>query len=212
MSPRTLALCVTMLLPLAGAGCEGSQQEVGSVGPQSPTPVAAGAIRGPFVQAGTVFTVTLDQAIDTYYTAPGARFTATVRDGLLDQGGRAVVLPGAKVAGTLASVGATDIPLIRMQLERIETVAGLVPLHAAVRSAEHFAWAGPPTPDPDSSNLFPRRFTDYGQDVSEPREVPGHTLEGRALMQPRELRVPAGAVIQLVLTEPLVLPGADLAR
>ena len=204
MVPRTLALCMGTLL--AAIGC-GSQQAVGSVGPQTPTPVAPEVIRGPFVQAGTVFTVTVDEAIDTFYTPPGTRFTATMRDGLLDQSGRALVLPRAKVRGTLASVGATDIPLIRVQIDLIDTVVGSVPCHAAVRSAEHFAWAGPPTPDPNTPDLLPHGAIDSNQDRAEPRDPLGRTVEGRALMQPRELRVPAGAVIQLVLTQPLVLPG-----
>ncbi len=31
-------------------------------------------------------------------------------------------------------------------------------------------------------------------------------------MQPREIHVPAGALMQLQVTEPLVLPGAQIAK
>lgn len=124
--------------------------------------------------------------------------------------GSLVVAAGAKVRGTLASVGSPDAPLIRVQLDRIDTVAGSLPLHASVRSAEHFAWRGPPTPDTTASYVFPYGFTDYGSDERAPAD--SSQAEGRALMQPREIRVPAGAVMRLELVDPLVLPGAQLAH
>lgn len=207
MSPAKVALLVIVWLGCAGCG---TSAEIASVGPQSPEPVAPGTIQGPFVQAGTVFQVKLDEAIDTYYTPPGTPLTATVQAPIVAQDGRVVVPAGAKVRGTLASVGTPDMPVIRVQLGRIDSAAGAIPLHAAVRAAEHFAWAGPPTPDPSASYVFPYGFTDYGSNVDAPGG-PGERGEGRTLMQPRELRVPAGAAMQLVLTEPLVLPGARLA-
>ena len=87
------------------------------------------------------------------------------------------------MTGTLASVGTPDSPRIRFYLDRIDTVAGPLPLHAAVRRAEHSENPGPGD---------------------------GHGAEGRAMMQPRDIFMPAGAAIELVLVDPLLLPGTRL--
>ena len=127
--------------------------------------------------------------------------------------GHVLVPYGAKVRGTIASVGDPEVPRIRVDLQNIETVAGTVPLHAAVRSAQHYDWAGPPTPEPYASYIYPYDFLEYGSDTSAPgTSPPGHRVEGATMMQPREVRVPAGALVDLQLVDPLMLPGARLAH
>ncbi len=208
---HSILALVVLLAPLAcGAG-----QEVASVGPQSPHPLPAGAVVGPYVQAGTQFSVRLDQPIDTFYSAPGTKFTATVNGAVQGPDGQLIVPRGAKVRGVVASVGDLDAPMLRINLESIDTVAGPMPLHAAVRTAQHHDWAGPPTPAPyEESFVYPFDFSEYGTENTAPdNSLPGgRTAEGRTLMQPREINVPAGAVMQLRLSEPIVLPGARLAR
>lgn len=210
MSPRRIVLSTAVLLGLLACG---TAQEVSSVGPQSPRLVPPGLIQGPYVQAGTVFAVALDGPIDTFYSQPGTKFTATVKTPLRGLDGRELVSEGAKVRGTVESVGEPDLPALRVQLDSIDTVAGTVPLHAAVRGSQHFAWQGPPTPEFYSSYVYPYDFLDYGTASEAPGATSaGRTVEGRTLMQPREIDVPAGAVLQLQLIEALVLPGAHLAQ
>jgi hypothetical protein len=165
------------------------------------------------VQAGSVFPVALDGPIDTFYTPPGTRFAATVMTPIEGRYGHVLVRAGAKVRGTLASVGEPDIPLIRVELDDIDTVAGTVPLHAAVRRAQHYDWKGPPRRVPYASYVNSDSFLDYGTQSAGPSvSTSGPPAEGRTMMQPTEVRIPKGAVIQLELTEALILPGAWLAK
>lgn len=205
MRPKRIVLSLAILLAPLGCAAQ-DQQEVSSIGPQSPHPVPPGLIRGPFVQAGSVFAVALDGPIDTFYTPPGTRFTATVTTPLAGPDGRVLVPRGAKVHGTLASVGRADTPLIRVGLDSVDTVAGTLPLHAALRWAQHSDWKGPPTEEPYTSYVYSEGFLDYGT------ESAGGSTEGRTMMQPREVRIPKGAEIELQLTEALILPGASLAK
>jgi hypothetical protein len=212
MSPKRIVLSLAILF--APLGCAAQEtQEVASIGPQNPHPVPPGEVRGPFAQAGSVFPVALDGPIDTFYTPPGTPFTATVMTPLKGMGGRVLVPAGAKVHGTLASVGEADMPLIRVELESVDTVAGTVPLHAAVRWAQHYDWKGPPMRERYGSYVNSDAFLDYGTESAGPRvSIAGPPAEGRTMMQPKEIRIPKDAVIQLQLTEALILPGASLAK
>jgi hypothetical protein len=206
-------LWLALALSFASVGCASAGDDIGSVGPQTPHPAASGTLLGPFVQAGTVFTMRLDEPIDTFYTAPGTQFTATVVTPLSGQDGHVLVPVGSKVRGVLASVGERDAPRIRVDLVDIDTVEGTVPLRAAVRSAQHADWAGPPTPEPYASYVYPYDFLDYGSDTAARDSSPsGRPVEGATMMQPREIRIPAGASVQVQLVDPLVLPGAHLAH
>jgi hypothetical protein len=212
MSPNRIVLSLAILLAPLGCGAQ-SPQEVSSIGPQTPQPLPPDLVRGPFVQAGSVFSVAIDAPIDTFYTPPGTRFTATVKTPLDGVDGRVLVPAGAKVRGTLASVGTADAPLIRMELDSVDTVAGTLPLRAAVRWAQHYDWTGPPTPEPYASYVYSEGFLDYGTSSAAPGvSTYGRSAEGRTMMQPKEVHVPQGAVIQLELTEALILPGASLAK
>jgi hypothetical protein len=210
MRPYLKPLLVLGAALVLGA-CSTAEEQVGSVGPQTPHPVPAERIEGPFVQAGTILTMRLDEPIDSFYTPPGTHFTGTVVTPLRGPDGRELVPYGAKVHGTVASVGDPEIPRLRVDLQNIDTVAGTVPLRAAVRRALHYDWAGPPTPEPYASYIYPYDFLEYGSDTSAPgTSPPGHRVEGATMMQPREVRVPAGALVQVQLVDPLMLPGARL--
>jgi hypothetical protein len=198
---------------LALGACSTAEEQVSSLGPQTPHPVAPASIQGPYVQAGTLFSMQLDEPIDTFYTPPGTHFTGTVVTPLRGPDGRVLVPYGAKVRGTLASVGDPEVPRIRVTLQNIDTVAGTIPLHGAIRSAQHYDWLGPPTAEPYASYIYPYDFLEYGSDTSAPgTSPPGHPVEGATMMQPREVRVPAGALVQVQLVDPLMLPGAHLAH
>lgn len=206
-------LIAAAVLALALGACSTREEQVSSIGPQTPHPVPASEIQGPYVQAGTLFSMRIDEPIDTFYTAPGTHFTGTVVTPILGQDGRVLVPYGAKVRGTLASIGDPQIPRIRVDLENIDTVAGTIPLRAAVRSAQHYNWSGPPTPEPYASYIYPYDFLEYGSETSAAgTEAPEHPVEGATMMQPREVRVPAGALVQVQLVDPLMLPGARLVH
>jgi hypothetical protein len=206
-------LGAALALPLALGACSTAEEQVASVGPQTPRPVPPGKVQGPYVQAGTIFTMKLDEPLDTFYTPPGTRFTGTVVTPLRGPDGSILVPYGAKVRGTVASTGDPKIPRVRVELENIDTVAGTVPLHAAVRRAQHYDWAGPPTPEPYASYIYPYDLLEYGSGTSAPgTEPPGRPVEGATMMQPREVRVPAGALVEVQLVDPLLLPGARLVH
>jgi hypothetical protein len=206
-------LWLTLALSFASMGCASAGDDIGSVGPQTPHPAAPGTVLGPFVQAGAVFTMRLDEPIDTFYTPPGTQFTGTVVTPLSGQDGRVLVPIGVKVRGFLASVGERDAPRVRVDLVDIDTIEGTVPLRAAVRSVQHADWMGPPTPEPYASYIYPYGFLDYGSETAAPAtSLPGRPVEGATMMQPREIRIPAGALVRVQLVDPLTLPGAHLAK
>jgi len=118
---NTKCAIVALGVLLAPLAC-GTQQEISSVGPQSPHLLPAGAVVGPHVQAGTLFSVSLDQPIDTFYSAPGTRFTATVTAPLQAPDGQVIVRSGAKIRGAVESVGEADAPMLRVDLENIVCV------------------------------------------------------------------------------------------
>jgi hypothetical protein len=211
--PSRLVKTFTVGVALALGACSTAEDQVASVGPRTPRPVAPSSIQGPYVQAGTIFSMKLDEPIDTFYTPPGTHFTGTVVTPLVGPDGRVLVPYGAKVRGTLASVGDPEIPRLRVDLQNIDTVDGTVPLHASVRHAQHYDWVGPPTPEPYASYIFPYDFLEYGSDTSAPgTSPPMHENYGATMMQPREVRVPAGALVQVQLVDPLMLPGARLVH
>jgi hypothetical protein len=205
---------LALTLSLASMGCASAGgDDIGSVGPQTPHPAAPGMLVGPFVQAGAVFTMRLEQPIDTFYSRTGTPFTATVVTPLSGQDGRVLVPVGAKVTGYVASVGEPDAPRVRVDLIDIDTVEGTVPLHAAVRSAQHSDWVAPPTPQPYAEYTYSYDFLDYGSaTAARPSSPPGRPVEGATMMQPREIRIPAGALVQVQLVDPLTLPGSHLRQ
>ena len=191
------------LLATAPFGCASAlQPEVASVGPQSPNPAPPESIAGPFVQAGTLFSAQVDQLIDTYYSAPGTPFTATVVNPLFGAQGQLVVPYGAKLRGTIASVGTYELPNIRVALQSIDTVGGPVPIEAAVREAQHYEWLGP---DPLSVDYMSRN-RDL-PDAARSANLFGYQAAyGYDTTQPSEVRIPRGAVMEIALTAPLAPP------
>jgi hypothetical protein len=199
-------LAALVAMAAASAGCAPA---VASVGPQNPEPAAPGTVAGPFVQAGTLFSVQADEPLDTYYGSPGMPFTATVVDPLFGQDGRLIVAYGAKVRGTIVSVGPYETPRLRFALQSIDTTAGTVPLQAAVRRAQHYQWAGP---DPLDLNASTSPSGAYARGSGQRQLPPADSFAyqdeyGYGTQQPREVRVPRGAILELALVKPLALPA-----
>jgi hypothetical protein len=203
----TYSRLLFVLVAAAPFGCSSAlEPEVASVGPQVPEAASPGNVVGPFVPAGALFSVQMDQPIDTYYTAEGASFTATVVNPLYDARGQLVVAYGAKLRGTIASVGTSDLPKLRIALDSIDTVRGPAPVTAAVREAQHYEWAGPDplTVDTSSGPTYLRQDLPSGQRSA---NLFGYqSAYGNGTTQPREVRVPGGAIMELALVTPLTLP------
>jgi hypothetical protein len=201
---------VTAAAAIGGAAATvacGAQPEVSSVGPQGVASVAPAGVAETYVPGGTIFSVRLDQPLDSYYTAPGSTFTATVVDPLREARGRTVVEVGARMHGAFVSSGSPDDPRIQVRIDTIDTVEGTVPLAAVVREAQHLDLVGPTRTAPHFSSEFPYGALEYGPTAVPPPEQAAPNV-GYALEQPREVRVPRGALMELQLTRPLVLGAA----
>jgi hypothetical protein len=139
----------------------------------------------------------MDRAVDTYFTPAGSPYTATVATPLFGSHGRLIVPSGAKTYGTIVSVGSYEEPRLRLTLDSIDTVQGKTPLHAAIRRSQYLQWLAPDPLDfaasARTSSGSPPGATSYGP------------FYGYGFSQPREVHIPAGAVVELALVEPLQL-------
>jgi hypothetical protein len=174
---RSLALAAIGAAAAASA-CT-ARPEVSSVGPQAVSPAAPRDAAARYLPAGTLFTARLDQPLDSFHSAPGSTFTATVVTPLRDSRGGTLVPWGARMHGTFVSSGEPDDPRILVRIDTLDTAFGTLPVAAALREAQHVDWVAP---------------------------LPRKPNVGYALRRPKEVRVPSGALLELQLTSPLVLP------
>jgi hypothetical protein len=191
---RTAALCAALFV----AACTPSQ--VGSVVPdrRQPTAGVAGAtVPSGTVPAGTLLSARIDRAVDSFHTPPGTIFDATVVTPLESDARQTVVPYGAKVRGRVVSTGTPGQPRLVFAIDSMETAMGRVRAPVAVRRVQHVLWQGPPVPVP--TRLVPS---------------PGYLLEGVPAEErpPAEVYIPAGALMVLVLQQPLAAPTAVSTR
>jgi hypothetical protein len=205
---RYLALAVASAAALWGCS-SALEPQVASVRPRAPAVGALARPGRPFVRAGTLFSVQANEPIDTYFTAPGTAFTASVVDPLFSASGEVIVPRGARVYGKVMSVGPYDRPRLRISLDEIDTSRGRVPVQAALRHAQRYQWLGPDALQAYTSTSPAAEFT-YGPSLKRLLPVPdGFAYQNEwsnSSQQPREVRVPRGALLELALLEPLVLP------
>jgi hypothetical protein len=176
--------------------------------------VASKPIDGPFVAAGTHVVVRLDEPIDTETSRAGQLFRASVEGDLRSPEGVLVVARGASLAGHVASVGTSFDPKVRLSLESITTVTGVAAIQATVQHAQRRTYSGPKAPsgsgdtlcrgaatetDPFCDSYFYRLDTDGYSDHGF-AETP--LTDDRAV----EIRLQRGARIELVLTQPVLMP------
>jgi hypothetical protein len=210
MGSRNIA---SLTFALAAAGCAGAGADVASVGPAAVRRVDPTHVGGEYVQAGTAFRITVDETLDTQVTAPGAVFTATVVDPLVAPDGMEVVPRGAKVYGTVTSIGTYGEPRLRIDLQRVDTPWGPASLLASVRHEEHMSYAGRPRFEPSSSPafengfLYPYDFYTYATPIGPAPYPPAPPVYGVDVERPREIRIPHGTTLDLVLTRALIAPG-----
>jgi hypothetical protein len=100
------------------------------------------------------------------------------------------------------------MPKLRVELQSIETVAGTAPLEAALRDAQHYLWVGPDPLELETSVSRSSQlgYADLRHGLPEPSSAYAN-LYGFNTSQPREVRVPRGAILELALVAPLVEPG-----
>ncbi len=164
--------------------------------------------------AGTRLQARLGETLDTLVTEIGQPFTAKVEGEVLDRRGRVLVPAGALVRGKVVSVGSPAAPRIGLTVETIETTAGTAPLYAALREEGRRTYLGPEPARPETDSLCRRAgtesdpFCDSYVYMIYSDTAPPHGF-GRPPAtddRPREVRLPQGARLVLVLTDPLSPP------
>lgn len=184
------------------AGCAATEADVAAVGPKTVRDIDPRLVEGPFVHAGTRFTVRVDQPIDTEFSTAGTPFTARAEVPLRGTDGKVLVPAGALLRAHVVSTESDGQPRIRVELDSIDTVFGPTRITAAVEHAQRQVYSGPPvvlpTPAPYLMDdyLYPIDFYGYGYGGYRNR-----------VFLPREIHIPVGAVLTLVLMRPLFAPG-----
>jgi hypothetical protein len=199
-----LFLCVSCLV--LAAGC--TTAPVTSTSGRSIHTSAEARITGPFVAAGTQFTARLDRPLDTMATTRGETFTAVLDQPLVDQNGRAIVPAGARLTGRVDSVMGVNGPRLRLDFQGVQTTAGFAPIEARVDASTAQTYLGPPryVAQPYGYDSWYGPYYGgypypYGGGPS------GYVYDE---YRPREVHLPAGAVLRLTLTHPLIAPSANV--
>ena len=206
--------CVAVLSTIAAC----MPTPVSSTGPQTIRNAEQARIQGPFAPAGTSFSIRLDQSLDTLSGGSGQRFTAVVARGITARNGQVIVAPGAHVHGYVQSVvGVTGVPRLRLHFDGIETVRGVQPLSVRINSADLMTYAGPPqyaAAPFGYDSWYGSYYGSYpapigGGPVPWPSYGYGYAYD---VYIPREVHLQAGAAMDLLLTRPLLGPGAQMPR
>jgi hypothetical protein len=173
------------------------------------------------VPPGTVVAVRLLDRIDTETTAVGQAFRARVEGPIEAADGHVVVPDGSVLRGRVVSLGTADAPRVRLTLDTIDTIAGPAPIKALVRHAEPRHHAGPEVVAQGRGDTvcgdaggpgIP--FCDSYLDLIHSDTAPQHGFGEPPPTddRPREVQLPRGARVELVLTEPLASPAARAGR
>ncbi len=213
--PRSVAFALFVAASAGGVGTGcAPQPAVVSTGPRFPSPAPAGSIEGPFVQAGMLFSIRMDAPVNTSDVERGTPIVGTVVNPLYDNQGRVAVPYGAKIYGAVEAIGSAERPRLRFHIERVDTVEGIVPVQASVRSAQHLETEGPPQVIPESTSwdadteLSSRGNALAGGWPNQFAQATGAPFYGEVVRQPREVFIPQNALVELLLVRPILLPGA----
>ena len=209
-SHASLALAGLLLIFVSTASCA-EEPDVAAVGPTSVRDLPPPRVVGPYVHAGVALPLRIDGDIDTEYAQRGAVFTARTEAPMRADDGSVVVPEGALVRAHIVSTGTAEAPRVRIAFDSVETVQGPARIAAQIEHAQHTAHPGPLTPvPPESARVFvdeyvyPVDFTQYGSG-----EWPtNNTFQGaQSLYFPREIHIPEGSRMTVVLTRPILPPG-----
>lgn len=174
----------------------GGQPLVQSQAPTTVIDVPSAEVHGPYVPAGGTLSVVLDRTLSTLHSLPGEPFAATSESSLKAPDGRVLVAQGAKLRGHVATAHDGDSPQLVLSFDTVQTPTGNAPIVAEILDvkeppppnslarAERELLSSPPTPGPPS-----------GVPITAPQ--PAST----------DVTLPAGAVLKLELTRPILPPG-----
>ena len=175
-------------------------------------------IQGLHVPAGSTVSVRLTQPIGTTFSAAGEQFTAVVQRPLVDVSGITLVHAGSRITGRISSTVGMTGPRIHLTLDRIESIAGPLPLSARLQSSNAEVYAGQPEYSMvliGDDSLLAARHADASQRAHTYAGLPiggGPSGTLYRVYRPREVIVPAGATLDFVLTRPLLAPGTFILR
>lgn len=189
IAKTTTIAALAALATGAGLFAFGCAEERAQVEPAAPTRAAA----APVVQPGATLVVTLDDGLMTSSAVDGQTFRATVRDPVYAQG-EAVIERGAKVEGRVVDVEAGGEPRLWVVFDHVETVRGVVPLDAKVTAADAYAYIVPAD----------RELIGPGVGGGPPSE---DADEQEATSVEREILVPQGGELRLVVQQPIQIPA-----
>jgi hypothetical protein len=196
-------------LAAIAAGC--MPAPVASSGSQHVRTAEQANIQGPFVPAGTRFGVRLEQGLDTATSLQGQEFTAVVTEPLTDQQGTALVQAGARVHGRVASViGSNSVPRLRLHFDGVEAAGGFVPLQVRVASSGYQTYGGPPQWGGPAYGYSAWGASYSGRYGGGPGYYDYGVNGYYDVYVPREVRLPAGAIMNLELVRPLLGPSASI--
>ena len=185
-----LVLGVAACMPAAGR----------SKGPQHVRPEDNARVSGRYVPSGQKLSVRIEQPLDTAATPRGTAFSAVVLQPLNDNTGAVLVPVGARLRGHLHSSSGATGERLRLRFEGIDTTLGQAAIAARVDDATYATYSGAPRvmPRPYSWGGGPGYYGWYG----------GWGYYDYDIYIPREVHLPAGGVMNLTLTRPLLAPGA----
>ena len=182
---------------LAAVACASTQSASGNRAAAN----AEVQIQGPHVRAGTRVRARLNRFIDSTTTPGRAQpFEAVVLSELRTNDGDVFVPYGASVRGDLVWDEARR--RVQLNVATIETVVGAVPVVVDVRSG-----ALPGETAASAGGVARNRA-----DTRDPLARGSTPDTAGAPLSSREFRLPRGAEIELVLTRPLLTPGASVVR
>ena len=206
-------MLATVVIAFVAGGCYST---VSSTSPRRVRDVDPARVQGPYVPAGARFSVRLNNDIDTMRSATGQPFTGVVEVALTGPNGQVVVPAGAAIRGHLASTGSAISPSVRLDFESVDTVNGPAAIEARVKASNYQAYLGPPMFVPAPSYGYSSAwgygyagpgFPFGGYGVAPYGGGPYYGGDLYTPIQPREVRLPQGARLELQLTRPILPPG-----
>jgi hypothetical protein len=125
---RTTALATLALVVIVGLGCAPTYGTAGGTNMIAPG-MDALAMYTAVVPKGTELTVVLDKSLSAEREYDNEPFTARVLTPLYSRDGRLLVWKGAPLRGRVTGTETGSDPVLRVQFETLETVAGPVRAH-----------------------------------------------------------------------------------
>jgi len=186
MNKRATWIAVAVVAGVVGVG------ELGCRRAETPPPVVSTATRGPHVEAGTKFGGTLRSELSTLRSRAGDKFTVTVEEDVRKTDGTVAIRAGEVLHGRVARVrGDNETPTLSIAFEGISV---------AVIDADGYATVGLADPTGPDDSVFSPPIGPKAAYGGGPRSFEGDN----AIAPRRELTLPAGTKLLLLVTEPIV--------